>query len=112
MTPDTLKATIAAKAAMAMAAVIQSRMVFFPMLHTAEIKRTATTTLIPRRAFCTQRISAKLFRNIARSVMMMTEGVTTPAVVTQPPRDPLRLYPTKVATFTATMPGVACPIAK
>ena len=43
--------------------------------------------------------------------MIITEGVTTPQVATIPPKIPCKLYPMKVATFTAIIPGVICPMA-
>ena len=43
---------------------------------------------------------------------MMREGNTRPRVATTPPETPRYLCPTKVAVFTAMMPGVHWPMAK
>ena len=45
-------------------------------------------------------------------LMIIREGKTIPDVEKIEPIIPALLYPTKVATFTAIIPGVLCPIAK
>ena len=45
------------------------------------------------------------------TIMMTREGKTSPRVATTPPAMPAWLRPTKVAVFTAMMPGVHWPTA-
>ena len=45
------------------------------------------------------------------NVTITKDGNTNPSVATIPPIIPACLYPTKVAVFTAMIPGVHCPIA-
>ena len=73
--------------------------------------RTQTQTRIPAKAFCTIARCAKFWINAAMTVIMIRDGNTTPRVATIPPMEPASPCPTKVAVFTAIMPGVHWPIA-
>ena len=44
--------------------------------------------------------------------MTINDGVTIPKVANIPPKIPPNLLPQNVATFTAIIPGVDCPIEK
>ena len=49
--------------------------------------------------------------NPAIDIIITNEGNTTPKVANIAPITPFSLYPTKVAVFTAIIPGVAWPTA-
>jgi len=49
--------------------------------------------------------------SFARIIIITRDGVTMPNVETIPPKIPSCLYPMKVETFIAMIPGVDCPIA-
>ena len=54
--------------------------------------------------------SEKLLIKAAKKVIISKEGVTIPAVATTAPKVFCLLYPIKVATLTAIIPGVDCPM--
>jgi len=56
-------------------------------------------------------MSAKFCKKAAMAAMMIMDGKTTPSVARIPPNMPASVYPTKVAVFTAMMPGVHWPTA-
>ena len=71
-----------------------------------------THTRIPAKACCTHSRWEKLLITPARAVIMSSDGNTIPSVAMIPPSTPACFCPTKVAVFTAIMPGVHCPMAK
>lgn len=74
---------------------------------TMEVKiSTHTQARIPAKASLTISSSEKFEIKAAIMLIITTEGKTTPNVAKTPPMDFLSLYPTKVAVFTAMMPGV------
>lgn len=95
-----------------MNAVLLSVMDFLPNLMTVSKIKTHTQTRMPAKAWMINGFAAKLERNMAIAVIISMEGVMTPKVAARPPEKPFCLYPTKVATLTAIMPGVHWPMAK
>ena len=73
---------------------------------------THTHTRIPAKACCTHARWENVLMTPASAEMMTSDGNTMPMVATMPPRIPCCFCPTKVAVFTAMMPGVHWPMAK
>ena len=84
----------------------------FSSFTTALKISTHTHTRMPAKACCTQARWEKLLMTPASAVMMTRDGNTMPSVAAMPPRIPACFCPTKVAVFTAMMPGVHWPMAK
>ena len=80
--------------------------VFLKRLMTVVVSKAAIPTLIPFIAFFTHGMESKLAMNSAIKVIMIIEGEIMPRVAKMAPGIPACLWPTKVETFTAMIPGV------
>ena len=86
-------------------------MAFLPRARTELRISTQTQTRMPARAWATQTLLAKLSRKAAMQVMSAMEGLMKPREAAMAPGRPRSLWPMKVETLTAMMPGVHWPMA-
>ena len=89
----------------------QSSTAFLNSLITLDRISATTPARTPLKAWTTNSKCMKFCRKAAISMMITKEGNTSPRVAITPPAMPAWLRPTKVAVFTAMMPGVHWPTA-